>query len=634
MSNVRYLNLTREKKISGSIVPYEINIDGQWVAELNNGETINIPLDYSKHKFYMRAEFPGSISLSEGLVIPEGVFDHSLYCRHKAGLTKVKLWWEIDEHQETLNNQIRQEQMHNTAIIKEINTILASIEDGKMIGCRDYSILNQLSEDAKKSPMYIKWLESTKKECFSMALKQYMDGKWGYERLFMPIRDLCTIPELKDSCKKYLKHFDYYMMSKNAVNSVLNEDNPVEEIIELSKGSRKINDHISDELSKALSCVSDYYKNGEIEKAIDSLLLVNVDEKDLWGIKRLLILSAMTEGATDRESEKYMVVKQLYKTVYLLLDATKSEKTYINTVDEIIAETIRCSYTKVYTKIDDMLDEFLGYTCKMLEISGSQYNILQKVFAYFEAYEQEKRILENMVSNCITRSSEQEERLTFLQKGSYNKYNFEDNTSQESDYIEDGNLKYEYRSVNWDSKKIEEYFENLSLQNRAVEFPFVVREWNKEVSINTNNFNITAIGKLISDKFIENYGERFTTRLGTSKTMDNYSESMDTISIMADSDKEARDGYSWIEYFVTAEKINNKQVAFAIYTLYFPGFDREVICAKSVIEKNKICVQKINLLKEKQNPRINRMIQNVNNLIIEVLENWANDENKKVDIYS
>lgn len=70
-----------------------------------------------------------------------------------------------------------------------------------MIGCRDYSILNQLSEDAKKSPMYIKWLESTKKECFSMALKQYMDGKWGYERLFMPIRDLCTIPELKDSCK-------------------------------------------------------------------------------------------------------------------------------------------------------------------------------------------------------------------------------------------------------------------------------------------------------------------------------------------------------------------------------------------------------------------------------------------------
>ena len=35
----------------------------------------------------------------------------------------------------------------------------------------------------------------------------------------------------------------------------------------------------------------------------------------------------MTEGATDRESEKYMVVKQVYKTVYLLLDETKSHTT-------------------------------------------------------------------------------------------------------------------------------------------------------------------------------------------------------------------------------------------------------------------------------------------------------------------
>lgn len=173
-----------------------------------------------------------------------------------------------------------------------------------------------------------------------------------------------------------------------------------------------------------------------------------------------------------------------------------------------------------------------------------------------------------------------------------------------------------------------------SLQNRTVEYPFVVQEWNKEVSINISNFDVEAIGRLIADAFIENYGERFSVRLGTSKTMDNYSEPMDTISIMADSDEEAKNGYSWIEYFVTAEKISNKQVAFAIYTLYFPALDMEVsIDSKSIIEKNKICVQKINLLKEKQNPRINRHIQNINNLIIEVLENWTNDVNKNVDIY-
>ena len=35
-----------------------------------------------------------------------------------------------------------------------------------------------------------------------------------------------------------------------------------------------------------------------------------------------------------------------------------------------------------------------------------------------------------------------------------------------------------------------------------------------------------------------------------------------------------------------------------------------------------------------QNPKINRNIQNINNLIIDVLEKWANNENEKEDIYS
>ena len=43
---------------------------------------------------------------------------------------------------------------------------------------------------------------------------------------------------------------------------------------------------------------------------------------------------------------------------------------------------------------------------------------------------------------------------------------------------------------------------------------------------------------------------------------------------------------------------------------------------------------KIILLKEMQNPKINRNIQNINNLIIDVLEKWANNENEKEDIYS
>lgn len=37
-----------------------------------------------------------------------------------------------------------------------------------------------------------------------------------------------------------------------------------------------------------------------------------------------------------------------------------------------------------------MLDEFLEYTCKTLDIPGSQYNILQKVFAYLKHMSRKK----------------------------------------------------------------------------------------------------------------------------------------------------------------------------------------------------------------------------------------------------
>ena len=102
--------------------------------------------------------------------------------------------------------------------------------------------------------------------------------------------------------------------------------------------------------------------------------------------------------------------------------------------------------------------------------------------------------------------------------------NFVDNDSQPNNFIEDNSIKYEYRSVNWNSEKIEEYCENLSLQNRVVQYPIVVQEWNKEVTIDTNNLDVETIKQLMVNEFIDNYGKCFSVRLGMSRTIDNYSE--------------------------------------------------------------------------------------------------------------
>ena len=104
MSNVRYLTLTRENRLLSGALPFKINIDGKWVAELYGGATINIPLDYSAHKFYMQmdSQYKGKTisSVSEPMRINADEFDHRLYCYLKVGLMKNKILWEIDEENE------------------------------------------------------------------------------------------------------------------------------------------------------------------------------------------------------------------------------------------------------------------------------------------------------------------------------------------------------------------------------------------------------------------------------------------------------------------------------------------------------------------------------------------------------
>ena len=413
MNEVRYLNLKRESRFTGCVVPYEIYIDDKHVADLENGAEISIPLDFLEHKFYMKFD---SV-FSAGLIIHADKYDHALYCYHRAGLIKGKLIWEIDKNQEDINKQLMEEEIEKKAISSILNENLELIKNNKLVGERDYSILSKLPDSVRQSEIYKEWLINIKKEYFSSLLRLYIEKKEGYERIFPAICDLYTIPEYKEEFSKYLKHYDYY--AKDAINSVLNEDDPITEITKLANSKDNIGEYISDELAESVFSIDDFIEKGDNETAIKNLLLINVDEIDLYNIKKALIISTMTEGGTDQDTRKYEIVKKIYNKAYTFIGATDNKTFVLNTVDEIIAETIRCSYAKIYSTVDEMLDIFIQITCKMFKIQSSQYNILQKVFAYFGAYEEEKRILESMVKNHITRSSILEERLTLLQKGKY-----------------------------------------------------------------------------------------------------------------------------------------------------------------------------------------------------------------------
>lgn len=143
--------------------------------------------------------------------------------------------------------------------------------------------------------------------------------------------------------------------------------------------------------------------------------------------------------------------------------------------------------------------------------------------------------------------------------------------------------------------------------------------------------DITELVIRMQNVFKESFNDRFDVGITNIKTLDNYADYVEAVLI---DETDLDTGYSWILFFVTGERINNKQVAFSIYTLYIPLLDTDVIALENnIIEKNKVCAQKIKLLKEMQNPRINRHIQNVNDLIISVLEKWSNEEKEHIDIY-
>lgn len=106
-------------------------------------------------------------SISEVLKINADEFDHGLYCYFKMGWTVNKLLWKIDEEQEQKNNQILVERAHRSKINAEIKNIISSVCENS-VGNRDFSMLNQLSEEATNSEFYFNQMKIIKEDYVSL----------------------------------------------------------------------------------------------------------------------------------------------------------------------------------------------------------------------------------------------------------------------------------------------------------------------------------------------------------------------------------------------------------------------------------------------------------------------------------
>lgn len=102
----------------------------------------------------------------------------------KMGWTVNKLLWKIDEEQEQKNNQILVERAHRSKINAEIKNIISSVCENS-VGNRDFSMLNQLSEEARNSEFYFNQMKIIKEDYVSCILKYFVEDHGDTNVVFL-----------------------------------------------------------------------------------------------------------------------------------------------------------------------------------------------------------------------------------------------------------------------------------------------------------------------------------------------------------------------------------------------------------------------------------------------------------------
>lgn len=91
---MRYILLTREKKINGAWAPYYVVIDGKNCGNIGNGETINIPIDSNKHSVRICADMGDGKHWSMEYVLSQGNYNLQYRIRTKIHLLSVDIYLE------------------------------------------------------------------------------------------------------------------------------------------------------------------------------------------------------------------------------------------------------------------------------------------------------------------------------------------------------------------------------------------------------------------------------------------------------------------------------------------------------------------------------------------------------------
>ena len=623
----RKIILTRDKKFIGGGADYLVYLDGECLGRIDNGDTASRVVSSNQHVIYVYGKFTDRPVRSDEIYIPENDLDYHYHIVTTSGLFSGHIELQEDSSQASYNRDILEKRRIQNNIISRVDSVIKPIIKSGKMGERNFEAINTLTAEYINSDYYKEVINMLRNEYYkTLATKSFSVGM-SHLKIYQVLKEISIFTRENIATFESLRHYDYMVIDNNIFNSVLSIDT-IEDL-------RKImNKEPLKELSEDFLMTYHESKRlcdlGFYEKSINRLLFTKFTDDDLDNAKRWLLYASMDEGAGKEASDFYNVMLKFNKTVFGDSVLDENNRTVeIKSVDMIIAESIRLSSVNSIDKINEPLDDFLNIGCKYFNVDKEQYNILINIFTYLNAYKQEEMVLEAMVSNCIERTPEQEERLRFLKN---KKNNFVNNekfsyTPTVEDAVTDNGFVYEYRSITWKENDIVNYFDALSMQNQTVLFPFVINEWTKNITVNGIKWSIENVANRINEVLIENFGEKFKVNIVESGPTGEYVDFDKTALIVNKLDT----GYPWITFNVIGEQMMKNQITLSVYAMYTPAFDDNL--GKSNIERNMGMCNKLLMLNQKQNPKINNYMTNLTDLIIKELEKWINNQNES-NIYS
>lgn len=627
----RKISFTRDKKIIGAVAEYLVYMDGSCLGRIDNGETATITISSDRHLFYVYAKFTDKPVRSEEILIPSNDLDYHYHITTSAGLFSGHVNLQEDQSQAEYNERVMNNRRIQSNIISRVDSVMKPIISSGKMGERDFSAINTLSTEYKNSTYFKNVINTLRNEYYKAIATTFFDTGISHTQIYRVLKEVASFTGENIATFESLKHYDYMVIDNNLLNSVLST-NALEDLYSIVQ--KETLKELTDDFLLAYPEGKDLCESNQYEQSVNRILFTNYSNEDLDNAKRWLLFAAMDEGGQKEASDFYEIMLKFNKIMFG--DRVRKDNGQIieiNSVDMIIAESLRLSTVNSIDKINDTLDNFLNVGCPLYKIGNDQYNILIDVFTSINAYKQEEMVLTAMVSNCVERTPEQEERLRFLKnkKSNYGDNGHNSNFSNKPIVAEaisdDGKLTYEYRSITWKENDIINYFDSLSMQNQTVLFPFVINEWSKNIKVNGIKWNIENVADRLDQVLTENFDDKYKVNIIESGPTGEYADFDQTALIVDRLDV----GYPWITFNVIGEQLMKNQITLSVYAMYMPAYDEGL--GESCIERNTGMCNKMLMFNQKQNPKVNNYMTNLTDLIINELEKWINNQSES-NIYS